>query len=144
MTSSGHAAVAIAALLCGCAARQVARPVPAPEPGMMEIARGEFTMGRDSGPLNEQPAHDVRLDTFYLDRTEVSAADFAAFLNAQGNAGERYLTADDMATIVEIPDAGRSRFEPRPGMAGLPANTGSWDGAAAYCRWRGRLLPTEA
>lgn len=138
-------AVALLALCSGCALGQTARPTPSSEPGMMQVPAGDFTMGRDAGPLNEQPAHEVGLDGFLIDRTEVSAGDFAAFLNAEGNPGERYFTPDARATVVEVPDAGgRSHFEPRPGMAGLPANNVSWHGADAYCRWRDRRLPTEA
>jgi formylglycine-generating enzyme required for sulfatase activity len=137
--------LALSVLLCGCALGSGARPTPAPEPGMMQIDGGDFTMGRDAGPLNEQPAHEVRLDGYYLDRTEASATDFAAFLNAQGNPDDRYLGTDDLATVVAVADAdGRVRFEPRPGQANLPANNVSWYGADAYCRWRGRRLPTEA
>lgn len=138
-------ACALPALLIACALGRPPRPTPAPEPGMMEIPRGDFTMGRDSGPLNEQPAHEVEIGRYYLDRTEVSAGDFAAFLNAQGNPGDRYFTADDLATVLEVPGTdGPSRYEARPGLEGFPANQVSWYGADAYCRWRGRRLPTEA
>jgi formylglycine-generating enzyme required for sulfatase activity len=136
---------ALCVVFSGCAIHGAARPLAAPEPGMMEIPRGDFTMGRDAGPLNEQPSHEVDLGRYFLDRTEVSAADFAAFLNAEGNPGDRYFTADDLATIALAhgPDA-RSRYEPRAGFATFPANNVSWYGADAYCRWRGRRLPTEA
>jgi formylglycine-generating enzyme required for sulfatase activity len=36
----------------------------------------------------EQPAHTVVLDGFWLDRTELSNAQFAAFLNEEGNQEE--------------------------------------------------------
>jgi formylglycine-generating enzyme required for sulfatase activity len=139
------AAAALSTLVAGCALHRGAAPVAAPEPGMMVVPKGEFTMGRDEGRINEQPAHDVRVKEYYIDRTEVSAADFAAFLNAEGNPGEKYFTADEYATVVQLPEAGgRSRYEPRSGLAELPANNVSWYGADAYCRWRGRRLPTEA
>jgi formylglycine-generating enzyme required for sulfatase activity len=114
---------------------------------MLVVRGGTFTMGRDKGELNERPAHKVEVDSFAMDRTEVSAGDFAEFLNAAGNAGDIHLTADEYATVVVVPAGdGRNetRFSARPGYENFPANNVSWKGADAYCRWRGKRLPTEA
>ena len=137
----------VVAVGTGCAAQQPAAPQAAGEPGMLLVRGGRFTMGRDEGEINERPAHTVEVDTFAMDRTEVSAADFAEFLNAAGNAGNTYFTPDAYATVVAVPareeDQG-TRFSARPGYERYPANNVSWMGADAYCRWRGKRLPTEA
>jgi len=141
------AAAAVVAFLPGCAARPPAVPQAANEPGMLVVSGGRFTMGRDKGEINERPAHEVDVDTFAMDRTEVSASDFAEFLNEIGNGGELYFTPDEYATVVVAPtDDGEkeTRFSARPGFERFPANNVSWKGADAYCRWRGKRLPTEA
>lgn len=63
------------------------RPPSAP-PGMILIPGGTFVMGTagDTPHRNEQPAHTVRLDSFYLDETEVTNAQFRAFVDATGYA----------------------------------------------------------
>ncbi|MEM1212756.1 MAG: formylglycine-generating enzyme family protein [Planctomycetota bacterium] len=54
--------------------------------GMVFIPAGEFTMGTDAPNTwpNEQPPHRVRLDGFWIDATEVTNAQFAAFVQATG------------------------------------------------------------
>ena len=114
---------------------------------MFLVRGGRFTMGRDQGEINERPAHKIDLDAYAMDRTEVTASDFAEFLNAVGNDGENYFTPNDHATVVIEPagDGARSiRFKARPGFERYPANNVSWKGADAFCRWRGKRLPTEA
>jgi formylglycine-generating enzyme required for sulfatase activity len=56
---------------------------PGPKPrGMVWIAGGTFTMGDDDGPPDEGPPHAVTLDGFWMDRTEVTNAQFKAFTDA--------------------------------------------------------------
>lgn len=59
---------------------------PAAPPGMVRIEGGEFSMGGDD-PLarpDEQPIHRVRVDAFWMDQTEVTNAQFRAFVEATG------------------------------------------------------------
>jgi len=53
---------------------------------MVWIPGGEFQMGTPgiTRQRNEQPAHTVRLNGFYLDEHEVTNADFRAFVEATG------------------------------------------------------------
>jgi formylglycine-generating enzyme required for sulfatase activity len=68
-------------------------PGPAPE-RMVWIPGGEFSMGAtdprgvsEGGPdplADARPIHRVRVDGFWMDRTEVTNAEFAAFVRATG------------------------------------------------------------
>ncbi|MGA1533632.1 MAG: formylglycine-generating enzyme family protein [Planctomycetota bacterium] len=75
----------IAALLILAGCGSPSRPTTVP-PGMVLVPAGSFTMGSD-GPgarYDEQPAHEVRLDAFWIDRTEVTNTQFAEFVAATG------------------------------------------------------------
>src|SRR5712671_1282630 len=47
---------------------------------MVSVAAGSFTMGRDDGPPDERPAHQVNLGAFEIDRLPVTNIQFAEFL----------------------------------------------------------------
>src|SRR4051812_21172598 len=54
---------------------RVALELADPTPGeMVLIPGGTFLMGRDDGPEDEKPAHEVTLAPFYIDKTEVTNA----------------------------------------------------------------------
>jgi formylglycine-generating enzyme required for sulfatase activity len=106
-------------------------PGPAPD-GMVWIPGGEFSMGSDLAgeshcslpgvTRDAQPVHRVRVDGFWMDRTEVTNAQFAAFVQATG-----YRTiAETAPTKEEFPDAplanlvaGSLVFTPTPGPVAL-------------------------
>jgi len=90
--------------------------------GMALMPGGTFRLFGGDCPLC-LPARDVRLDSFYIDRTEVPVASYA-----------RYVTAGQ----APAPWAVRP-----PGS--LPATGVWWAEAAGYCRWRDSLarLPSE-
>jgi formylglycine-generating enzyme required for sulfatase activity len=54
---------------------------------MVWVPGGEFTMGSDDDEAwpDEKPAHRVRVDGFWMDRTEVTNAQFRAFVEATGH-----------------------------------------------------------
>ncbi len=52
--------------------------------GMVFISAGAFTMGADGQRPEERWAHRVRVDGFWIDRHEVTNAQFAAFVAATG------------------------------------------------------------
>jgi formylglycine-generating enzyme required for sulfatase activity len=59
---------------------------PSAPKGMVWIPGGKFTMGtndEDAWP-DEKPAHPVRVDGFFMDETEVTNAQFRAFVKATG------------------------------------------------------------
>lgn len=65
-----------------------ASPTPVSSPGvdetikpdLVEIPGGIFQMGRNDGPLQETPAHKVTVASFFMDRTEVTNAEYAEFV----------------------------------------------------------------
>jgi len=46
---------------------------------MVYVPKGIFTMGSDLGEPDEQPVHDVYLDAFWIDQTEVTFTMYASF-----------------------------------------------------------------
>ena len=99
---------------------------------------------RDFFTMDEMPQHKVYLDAFWIDRTEVTNARYAAFLNTSGNQEEGGTTwLDTDSEYCRIEQDG-DEFRPEEGYGDHPVIEVSWYGAAAYCEWAGRRLPTEA
>jgi formylglycine-generating enzyme len=71
-------------------------PVPTTPSGMVWIAGGEFTMGSTDGLADEVPPHRVRVSGFFMDETEVTNAQFRAFVEAT-----KYVTTAERAPTVE-------------------------------------------
>ncbi len=90
---------ALAAVAFGTTYAVVALTKTAP-PGMLWIPGGDFTMGTDSdlGWADEKPAHRVRVDGFWMDVTDVTNAQFRAFVEATGYV----TTAEKPPDIAEI------------------------------------------
>jgi formylglycine-generating enzyme required for sulfatase activity len=53
-------------------------------PAMVSIPGGTFVMGRDGGPADESPPHEVTVGPFEMDVTEVTVGQFAEFVKATG------------------------------------------------------------
>ena len=74
-------------LFFGCNEKTASTPVTVIEKeGMVWIPPGTFTMGSNA-PLarpDEAPMHKVKLEGFWMDKTEVTNAQFAAFVEATG------------------------------------------------------------
>ena len=93
---------------------------------MILVPAGTFTMGADEGgEEDEHPAHQVTLDAFFLDKTEVTNKAYA----------------ECVAAKVCKPKAAREA-----GFDGddQPMNYVSWTSAKTYCEWKGKRLPREA
>ncbi|MDQ6652230.1 MAG: SUMF1/EgtB/PvdO family nonheme iron enzyme [Acidobacteriota bacterium] len=50
------------------------------KPDLIEIPGGTFQMGRNDGPPQERPEHSATVQKFYMDRTEVTNAEYAQFV----------------------------------------------------------------
>jgi formylglycine-generating enzyme required for sulfatase activity len=112
---------------------------------MVYVPGGEFQMGsKIPNWADEQPAHDVTLNEFWLDQTEVTNAQFTRFLNNEGeltNGNATWLDIESESCLI-VEEEGE--FQPKSGYADHPVVEVSWYGAEAYCEWAGARLPTEA
>ena len=118
------------------------------------VPAGAFLMGADDedADSDEAPIHEVRLDAFWLDTTEVTNAQFAAFVADTGfvtvaeRDGEGYTVLTDQ--FETVPGANwRHPQGPSSDIIGLddhPVTLVAWADADAYCHWAGGRLPTEA
>jgi formylglycine-generating enzyme len=105
----------------GSCSQQAGRPpVPAAPTGMVYISGGEFTMGPAQRPIeaDEWPPVPVAVAAFFMDETEVTNAQFAAFVAATG-----YLTAAEKATDWEVLKKDLPADIPRPADSLLAAGS---------------------
>ena len=113
---------------------------------MIFIPEGSFTMGfkiendHEWGDMDEEPVHQVTLSSYWIDKYEVTSSNFANFLNENINEAHRFIEITPSVTI-QIED---NVYQPRKGLENYPVNRVSWFGADAYCKWKGKRLPTEA
>jgi formylglycine-generating enzyme required for sulfatase activity len=97
--------------------------------GAVVVPGGRITLGDDAaGVRRAAPAHVVHVDTFCLDRTEVTAEAYLACV--QGRA------CSDPSRTAACADAATT--------GSLPIRCVAWTQADAYCRFRGGRLPYEA
>ena len=95
---------------------------------MVLVAAGEFTMGSDTGGDESKPAHKITVPTFYIDKTEVTNAQYKEFCTANGK------------QPPPDPFWEKGYFEKRPNAPVLGV---SFDDAKAFAIWAGKRLPTE-
>ena len=101
LAALGLAAFGVAYLLAAVNWREwFASGAPASPQGMRWIPGGEFTMGSDDPDVSrvEHPAHRVRVDGFWMDETDVTNAQFRAFVEATGYR----TTAEKTPTVEDI------------------------------------------
>jgi gamma-glutamyl hercynylcysteine S-oxide synthase len=96
--------------------------------GMVTVAAGEYTIGREDGDEIEKPKHTVPLKAFFIDRTEVTNAEYKKFIDA---------------TSYQAPPHWKDKNFPE-GQANFPVVQVNWQDASAYAQWAGKRLPTEA
>ncbi len=53
--------------------------------GMVLVPAGEFLMGSDEAAADEAPMHRAYVSAFYIDRHEVTNAEFAEFVRESGS-----------------------------------------------------------
>jgi iron(II)-dependent oxidoreductase len=116
----------LAAINCGGKKQEVSaeeplRPVP---DGMVLVPGGYFTMGSDTA--DESPKHKVWVDSFYMDKCEVTNRQYLEFVKATGH-NKPAFSRDTSLNKPNQPVVGVSYFD-----------------ALCYVIWAGKRLPTEA
>ena len=115
---------------------------------MLLVPAGPFEMGSTNGAPDEAPVHTVQLEAFYIDKYEVTAAQYVAFLNATGGnedgEGHPLLDLEDSLDDAQVARSGDVYALKDQELADHPVVEVSWYGAWTYCGWAGLRLPTEA
>jgi iron(II)-dependent oxidoreductase len=137
---------------------------------MIPMVAGEYPMGHNEA--GQGPTHLVTLRAFAFDKTEVTNAQFAEFLNAlelqvkddfSYSAAKTHHFSDEswpqllemgiraeLYPIIGLDDdqvrieARHGRFVAAEGFDNHPVAESTWRGARDYCAWRGARLPSEA
>jgi len=145
--------------------------LPFTAPDMVRIEGGALTIGCVPGDeacaADEQPAHQVNVNSFWLDKHEVTVADYVvcveigrctlpdfkmrkewSLLRNWGNflAFARCALANDCVDADTAADVQMARLIDwgEEEVADRPIHGVSWDDAVKYCKWKNRRLPTEA
>ncbi len=118
---------------------------------MVYVPAGYFMLGSNEGESDEMPMRKIFIDSFYLDKFEVTNREFKNFVKAThysttaekrgwswvwvGEAWEKVLGADWRQPLGPGSDAS---FTPNHPVIHM-----SWWDARSYCEWAGERLPTE-
>ncbi|HET9912141.1 MAG TPA: SUMF1/EgtB/PvdO family nonheme iron enzyme [Anaerolineales bacterium] len=100
---------------------------------MVDIPAGKFMMGSEEGEADEGPVHEVDLDAFWMDQTEVTNAMYALCVGS-----------DSCMSPIETGSYTRANYYGNDKYADYPVIFVDWSMANAYCAWAGARLPAEA
>lgn len=100
---------------------------------MVRIPAGPFLMGNPTGlgRQDEQPRRTMYLDSFFIDKYEVTNARYLAFVRQTGHRSPPDPYGDGELTSAK-------------GIEQLPVVQINWYDAVEYCHWAGKRLPGEA
>ncbi|MEW4453165.1 formylglycine-generating enzyme family protein [Bremerella sp. JC817] len=126
---------------------------PKPLAVLHPIPGGRYLVGKDSGPRHAQPAQQIHLDPFSIERTEVTNAMFGQFVEQTGYQTDAERRGEslcfDKQTHQFMKKQGAHWRQPAgPGSSILgkddhPVVHISWYDANAYAKWAGKSLPSE-
>jgi formylglycine-generating enzyme required for sulfatase activity len=106
------------------------------------VSEGEFLMGSDTGKADTAPIHTVFLDSFWINKFEVTNLHYRRCVDAGGCTPPNKkalppLPSDD--PLVLMAHSWADSF-----YSQNPIINVTWEQADAYCKWSGGRLPTEA
>ncbi len=111
-------------------------PIAVPKTEMVSIPGGTFQMGRNTGREEERPEHPVTVKPFRMDKTEVTNAEYYAFVRDTGYRPVPSHWVND---------------KPKPGQENMPVRDVNIADITAFASWRSKRdggvvyrLPTEA
>ncbi len=114
---------------------------------MIFVKGGTFKMGSRKGNKDEKPVHEVSLFDFYIDKHEVTNAQYAQFLNEYGSDMVKNGEFKGQKMIYEHKWGVRfknGRWQAQVGYENHPMTSVNWYGANEYAQFHGKRLPTEA
>jgi formylglycine-generating enzyme required for sulfatase activity len=118
---------------------------------MRLVPQGEFVMGSDDAGQDERPAHRVYVDSFYMDKFEVTNELYAVCVNAGGCESPKQNNFQGPTSLIfDFEGKGRilgyeiTNYYDSSQYANFPVVYVSWSMAKTYCEWRDARLPTEA
>lgn len=102
---------------------------------VVRIPRGEYQRRAYEGKIATQKPKPQFVESFYVDRTEVTNRQFALFLNE---------THDAKAVKHGIPGIRRGQmyWQVTPGLENHPVTAATGHGAVAYAKWMGGYVPS--
>jgi sulfatase modifying factor 1 len=128
-------------------AKVIASDGPASSGEMVLVPAGSFTMGGTIG--DQAPVRNIYLDAYYVDKFEVTNAQYQQFIDAGGYNTRAFWSADGWAwrsgSSISSPDRwGVDMLRSGPNWPGFPVSGVSYYEAEAYAAFVGKRLPTEA
>jgi formylglycine-generating enzyme required for sulfatase activity len=121
------------------------------EKDMVEIKGGVYILGSERGNYDERPVRKVQLETFWIDKHEVTCAQYQRFLEDVRKHGHLWCHLSEPANKDHTPFhtyAWALKFswvggQPPRGMGNFPVVLTDWYDAYAYAKWAGKRLPSE-
>ncbi len=113
---------------------------------MIKIPAGYFEQGNDSIDAldNEQPVHQVYLDTYWIDRYPVTCGQYRVFIEAKGYQNPHWWSKDGWKWRASKQINQPLYWSDNTQWDNHPVCGVSWYEAQAYARFVGKRLPTEA
>lgn len=112
---------------------------------MVKVAAGEFTIGSDSVEAldNERPAHQIYLDTYWIDRHPITWRQYEQFTIAGGYQTRQYWSAAGWQWLQQNPFDQPLYWSSHGDRLDHPVCGVSYYEAEAYANFVGKRLPTE-